>query len=289
VRLDTFQKVKEEIDKMVTELNKQQQDEVAHRDWCIDELAGNKRATEKAYDAKANLETRSAELEKDLESMKKEIEETTAAVAEMQEQMKRASENREGENADYQQTIMDQRLTQMILAKALDRMKQVYAFVQDEPQPGAPHIQTSGNHTDPGNGPARFTKYDKHAGGGKVVRMLETVLSDSQKMENEAIAAEQDAQSAYENFMKDSNKAIAKYSEKVLNLKGNKAQAEEDLVMTADDLKATVTKLEDLHNTEGGLRTSCDFVMDNFDARQSARSAEVEALKEAKAILSGMQ
>merc|ERR1719230_2357320 len=114
---------------------------------------------------KASLETKIAELEQSIDYLTKEIDEATAAVAEMQEQMKRASENREGENADYQQTITDQRLTQMILDKALKRMQQVYAMLQrrEDPKPGAPHIQTSGTHTDPGNGPARFTKYEQNA------------------------------------------------------------------------------------------------------------------------------
>jgi len=289
VQLDAFTKVKEEIDKMVTELNRQQQDEIEHRDWCIDELNKNNRSTEEQYDIKESLQTKIADLEKTIDYLTKEIDAATQAVADMQEQMKRASENREGENADYQQTITDQRLTQMILDKALKRMQQVYAMLQqhEEPQPGAPHIQTSGNHTDPGNGPARFTKYDKHAGGSRVLRMLETIMSDSHKMEDEAITVEQDAQQAYENFMKDSNKAITRYTEKIVNMKGSKAKAEADLVMAKEDLKATLTKLEELHDTNGALHKSCDFIMDTFDKRQAARAAEIDALKEAKAILSG--
>mmetsp|Transcript_146732 Transcript_146732/g.381384 ORF Transcript_146732/g.381384 Transcript_146732/m.381384 type:complete len:686 (+) Transcript_146732:102-2159(+) len=288
-QLDAFTKVKEEIDKMVVELNKQQQDEIEHRDWCIDELNKNNRSTEEQYDIKENLQAKIADLEKTIDYLTKEITATTKAVADMQEQMKRASENREGENADYQQTVTDQRLTQMILDKAHKRMQQVYAMLQqrEEPKPGAPHIHTSGNHTDPGNGPARFTKYEQHAGGSRVLRMLETIMADSRKMEDEAITAEQDSQSAYENFMKDSNKAIAKYTETIVSMKGAKARAEQDLVMAEGDLKATVATLEELHDTNGALHKSCDFIMDTFDARQAARAAEVDALKEAKAILSG--
>merc|ERR1740120_493675 len=100
-------------------------------------------------------------------------------------------------------------------------MREVYALLRDEP--GAPHIQTSGTHTDPGNGPARFTKYEKHAGGGRVVRLLEEVMKDSKTAENDAIAAEQDSQTAYESFMKDSNKAITAYNKKVMNLRGSVA------------------------------------------------------------------
>merc|ERR1719251_358388 len=107
--------------------------------------------------------------------------------------MKRASEIREGEDADYQQTMQDQRLTQMILKKALARMKEVYLLQQRARKPGAPHTQTSATHTDPGNGPARFTEYGLHAGGSRVLGMLGEVLADSQKLEDEAMDTEQDS------------------------------------------------------------------------------------------------
>merc|ERR1719155_322081 len=102
----------------------------------------------------------------------------------------------------------------VILDKALARMKEVYAFIQSN-APGAPHIQTSGTHTDPGNGPAKFKKYGTNAGGAKVVAMLEDVLSDTRKTEDQAMASEADSQSAYENFMKDSNKSLLKTSKSI--------------------------------------------------------------------------
>merc|ERR1719408_823411 len=176
----------------------------------------------------------------------------------------------------------------MILTKALDRMKQVYALLQQR-QPGAPHIQTSGTHTDPGNGPAKFKKYDKNAGGGRVVAMLEEVLADTKKTEDQAMASEQDEQSAYENFMKDSNKSIKKTTQAISDMTGTKASAKEDLTMTKTDFKQTMTDLENLDGTKADIHRSCDFVLENFDARQQARSAEMDALAEAKAILSGAQ
>lgn len=283
--LDAFTKVKELIDKMVAELTKQQEDEVAHRDWCIDEFASNKRATSEAYDRKESLLATIADLDKSIELLSKDIEATVSAVAEMQEQMKRASEIREAENHDYQVTVDDQRMTQTILSKALTRMQEVYALMQE--QPGAAHVHTSGTHTDPGNGPARFTKYGKNVGGARVVQMLQTVLSDSKKMEEDAIAAEQDAQTVYENFMKNTNAMITAATKKLVNMRKSKATADEERNNAQQDLKATVGKLEDLHQTNGDLKASCDFLLNNFDARQAARTAEMNSLNEAKAILSG--
>merc|ERR1719262_2025984 len=150
----------------------------------------------------------------------------------------------------------------MILTKALDRMKQVYALLQQN-KPGAPHIQTSATHTDPGNGPAKFKKMEKNAGGGRVVAMLEEVLADTRKTEDQAMASEQDSQSAYENFMKDSNKSIKQTQQAISDMTGSRASAKEELSMS---------------NTNGDLHKSCDFVLQNFDARQAARAAEMDAL-----------
>lgn len=283
-QLDAFTKVKAAIDKMVVELNKQNADEIERRDWCIEEMNENTRDTQMNDDKKNSLIAKIADLKKTIEELAREIENAIATVAETQEQMKRASEVREAENADYQQTVTEQRLTQMILNKALTRMKQVYEFLQ---KPGAPHIATSGTHTDPGNGPARFTKYDENKGGSKVVDMLEGLIADSKKLDDDAVAAEQDAQVAYESMMKDSNKAITQLTKKIVNMKGARATADEDLTLADSDLKATVDKLEELHETLGDLKGSCDYVLKNFDARQEARTAEINALKEAKAILSG--
>jgi len=287
-QLDAFTKVKELIDKMVTELTKQQKDEVDHRDYCIAELNSNKRSTDAAYDKKASLEAKMADLKKTIEKLTTDIDASKKAVAEAMNQMKRASETREADNADFQTTVSDHRVMSMILTKALDRMKQVYALLQQR-QPGAPHIQTSGTHTDPGNGPAKFKKMEKNAGGGRVVAMLEEILADTKKTEDQAMASEADSQSAYENFMKDSNKMITKTTQAISDMSGARASAKEELSMAKTDFSSTMTELEGLDQTNADLHKSCDFVLKNFDARQAARAAEMDALREAKNILSGMQ
>merc|ERR1740133_709112 len=135
----------------------------------------------------------------------------------------------------------------MILTKALDRMKQVYALMQQR-APGAPHVQTSATRTDPGNGPAKFANNAaKNAGGGRVVAMLEEVLADTRKTEDQAVASEQDSQSAYENFMKDSNKSILQTTQSISDMTGSRASAKEELSMAKTDFSQTMTKLEGLH------------------------------------------
>merc|ERR1712227_499068 len=87
----------------------------------------------------------------------------------------------------------------------------------------------------------------------------------------------EDAQKAYEDFVKETNASIEAKSKDIVNKSEAKAKAEADLVETKEAKEATMLELEQ----------SCDFVMKNFDVRQTARDEEIEALKQAKAILSG--
>merc|ERR1719432_343545 len=117
--------------------------------------------------------------------------------------------------------------------------------------------------------------------------MIEQIISDAKAMEAEAIRSEEDAQKAYEDFVKDTNASIEANSKDIMNKSEEKAKAETDLVETKEAKEAAMLELEQLSNYNAELHQSCDFVLKNFDLRQAARDEEVEALKQAKAILSG--
>merc|ERR1719389_308721 len=142
-------------------------------------------------------------------------------------------------------------------------MKQVYALIA---LPGAAHIATSGTHTDAGNAPARFTTYEANAGGVRVVKMLEEVIADSKKQDDVAMESEEDAQTAYESFMKSSNSAITAEQTSIANMNKALGEAKEDLLTAEGDLKATMTTLEELNALKGDLHKSCDYLLKNFDA-----------------------
>jgi hypothetical protein len=280
VRLDTFTEVKKSIAKMVAQLEKQQKDEIEHKAWCDKETNDNTKDTAAANDKNDLLTTKTASLKKSVETLTKEIETATAEVAEIKLQMKKSSETREAANKDYQQTITDQRLTQMILSKAITTLKQVYALVQTA------HSRSAGSRAKVGAAP-EFKKYAKNAGGAQVVKLLEDILTDSKKSEADAIKAEINAQKTYESFMIDANKSLKSKTETIMTKSGHRAKAKEDLIAASEDLAATKKKVSDLASELDDLKKSCDFVVKNFKLRQDARRAEADALKEAAAILSG--
>merc|ERR1719183_1743557 len=133
IKLAAFGKLIEDIDGMVKDLKQEKADDIKQKDYCTEELNNNERAQElKARDIDG-LDAKIADLASTIDQLAKEIAALQAEVAEMQKQLKRAGEDREAENADFQTTISDQRATQKLLTNALNVLKAVYAkksFVQ---------------------------------------------------------------------------------------------------------------------------------------------------------------
>ena len=279
VRLDAFTRVKKAIDDMVAQLLKEKADEIKHKDFCVDEFNTNQLQTEKKDREKEDLLALIEDLELTIKTLTSEIDTLKSEIAEMQVQMKRAGEDREKENKEFQQTVADQRASQKLLTAALNVLKGFYekkekaALLQQEPAGPPP--------------PPGFKEYKKNAASGGVMGMIQQIINDAKAMEAEAIRAEEDAQKAYEDFVKETNASIEAKTKEIINKSEEKAKAETDLNQANEDKEAVLLELEQLSNYNAELHQSCDFVMKNFEIRQTARDEEIEALKQAKAILSG--
>jgi len=280
VRLDAFTRVKKAIDDMIAQLLKEKADEIKHKDFCVDEFNTNQLQTEKKEREKSDLIAKIEDLEMTIKALTEAIAKLKDEIAEMQVQMKRAGEDREQENKEFQTTVADQRETQRLLKAALSILQDFYgkkaALLQGRKQ------EPAGPPPPPG-----FEAYKKNAASGGVMDMIQQIISDAKAMESEAIRSEEDAQKAYEDFVKETNASIEAKSKEIVNKSEQKAKAETDLVETKEAKEAVMLELEQFSNYNAELHQSCDFVMKNFDLRQTARDEEVEALKQAKAILSG--
>merc|ERR1712060_354691 len=69
VKLDAFTRVKKAIDDMVAELLKEKEDEIKHKDFCVDEFNTNAVQTERKEREKADLLAKIAELEAQIDAL----------------------------------------------------------------------------------------------------------------------------------------------------------------------------------------------------------------------------
>jgi hypothetical protein len=278
VKLDSFDKVKEAMDKLATQLKREQEEEVRFKARCVKDFDKNEKAEFKKTDQKEDLEAGIKELTALTGKLKKEIDEAQEHISETEIEKKKASQNREAENTQFQSVVADQRATQDILKKALAKLKSFYAKGQQ-----AGFLQSDAEQTPP----AHFTAYKTNAGASPVINMIQTIIEDSAQLEHECVAGERHAQQDYERFIKDGNDLIKTLRDEAVSKGEAVAAADSKLATAKGDLETTNGILADLAKVKEDLHAECDFVFKNFEIRQKARATELEAIMAAKSILSG--
>jgi hypothetical protein len=282
IRLDAFTRVKKAIDDMVAMLLAEQEDEVKQKDFCVDEFHTNEVQTTNKDREKVDLIQLIEELTEKIKTLTEEIETLKSEIAELQLNIKHAGEDREKENQAFQVTIADQRETQKVLAAALKFLSDWYGKTAAMEAETTVFLQKNGQEP-----PAGFKKYESSKSNTGVMDMIQDIINEAKAMEAETIRAEEDAQKAYEDFIKESNASIEAKTEEMVNKMELKAETEAAKVQAEKDKANVLLELEQLANYNAQLHSSCDFVLKNFDLRQKARAEEVEALRTAKQILSG--
>eukprot|EP00811_Abedinium_folium_P005412 NODE_14987_length_1074_cov_5.167899.p2 GENE.NODE_14987_length_1074_cov_5.167899~~NODE_14987_length_1074_cov_5.167899.p2 ORF type:complete len:274 (-),score=123.96 NODE_14987_length_1074_cov_5.167899:251-1072(-) len=260
---------------------KQKDDEIKHKDFCTKELNENQLQNEHMTRQQSDLQAKIGDLERQIDDLTKAIDNLKAEIGEMQLQLKRAGEDRERENVEFQNTVVDQRETQRVLTQALLVLEEFYgkhqaveSFAQrQEPAGPAP--------------PPDFKEYKKHAASAGVMGLIQQIIDDAKAMEADAVKSEGDAAAAYGAYAAETLASIEANMANIIGKSEARAKAMMYLQEAQEDLKATESELERLASYNEELHTACDYVVKNFDIRQQARDEEVEALRQAKAILSG--
>merc|ERR1719272_2344210 len=224
VRLDAFTKVKKAIDDMIAQLTKEKKDEIKLKDFCVEAFNENERNTERKEREKKDVEALIDDLTMTIDSLAQAIETLKGEISEMQTQMKRAGDDRDAENKEFQQVVADQRATVQLLNQALKVLSAVY-----DKKMMLTSLKGQGKASPPP--PPGFVgggKAKKNAAGGGVVGMLKGIIAEAQALEEEATKAEADGQKAYEDFV---------------NKSDEKAKAEGDLVTATENKEEVMNQL----------------------------------------------
>jgi len=281
-RLNGFEKVKKDIQAMVDKLTIEKEDEIKKRDYCIEEITEIDEAdlTEQTRDKEDHLAAID-KLRMDRDLLIKEIEDLKVAIKEAELQLKRASTDREKANQEFLVVVADQRATQKLLAASLNILKGFYdkaALVQVRSRTSQP----AGPPPPPG-----FKTYEKNASSGGVMGMMESIIADAKAMEEEAVRGETDAQQAYEDFVVETNASIDAMNTSVTNKSEAKAKNESDQTQRQKELDVVLDELEVNSKASKDIHYECDFLLKNFDVRQSTRDDEIYSLQQSLSIFSG--
>lgn len=283
-----FANVLAAIEKMKGLIAKEAEVDKEQLDWC----KGEREENNKNLDAKTSqideLNTAIAELEKSVDDpatgLKFMIQETQGNLEENSKSQTDETKARREENLAYQKDVYNTAKAVEMLEMAISTLQEYYKklkeesekdlsdFLQEDPAP--PETWTGGYK-------------GQSEQGQKVIKMIEFVLSETEKEEAAAHAAELEAQKSYEDSMaqlveqeEDLEKSLAKTRKEL-------ADAEKNLVMKREELEKTEREKIAINQYLEQIKPGCDFVTDNFADREKYRGEEEAALDKAVTLLEG--
>merc|ERR1719473_920929 len=166
---------------MIDKLTAEKEEEVKKKDFCIDEFNKNSAKTEETTRVKVNLEAKISDFEQTVSDLDAAIAQLKTELSDLKTNLKRAGEDREIANKEFQEVVADQRATQKILTKALTILQGFYS--------AAALVQKGTKQTPP----VQFKNYENNNNSGGVMGMISQIITDAKAMEAEAIRGEADS------------------------------------------------------------------------------------------------
>jgi hypothetical protein len=289
-----FSKVIKMIDDMMVLLKQEQVDDDNKREYCRLQLDNTE---DKAKELKHSIDEMDTNIEDKTETIAQlmdEIKTLNADVAELDRLVMDAGMNRKNENSEFTDLMSANTEAKEILEYAKNRLMKFYnpALYKKPPAPEE-DVQMNPNaqfmeivkEKPPQTWSGDVNKKSEESGG--VVQMIDLLVRDLTKEMAVAETDEEHAQKEYEAFMDDSASKRAK-SLKAVEIK-EAAKADEEMVKTAleGDHSAETEMLQATNIYQHQLHSECDWMMQNYDLRRTARADEADSLKSAKATLSG--
>jgi len=274
-----FDKVVEMIKDLIQKLTTEAAEEADQKSWCDAELKANKETRDAKTEEVNRLTARSDMLHSQIAQLTSELESLADQISELNLALKEATEARAAEKAANDKAISDAKEAIPAVRSALKVLKDFYAkaatataLVQQSPA---------------GDAPGSWDKpYTGMGGSSKgVLGMLEVILADFVRLEQETTSSETEAQSAFDKFAGDSQADIDSKTATSKEKEALKLSKTRDLEETGKDLKSTQKELDAALAYHDELKPSCVDAGVSFSERSQRRQEEIESLQEALKLL----
>jgi len=317
-----FSKVIKMIDDMVALLGKEQSDDDAKKEYCeaqFDFADDKKKELERSI---SDLEKAIDDGKGMIEALAAEIKALEEGIVALDRDVAAATMNRKDEHADYAAELAANTAAAQIIDFAKNRLQKFYNPKLYKPPPkrelseeeritlnmggtlaptnppggiagtGISFLQIrkrdDASSVAPPPPPPEAPSYKKKGQeSGGVLAMMDMMKADLEKSMQEMEFAEKDAQAEYETMVKDAAAKRAADSKSIAEKEAAKAEVEAEVIANEDKKKAETDELMATKQYISELHADCDWLIENYEMRKEARANEVDALKKAKAVLSG--
>jgi hypothetical protein len=282
---DHFVKVRGMIKDLIAKLEADAEAEATQKSFCDENM---KKALTSRDEAIGKVETTTAlidETEAAIAKLTEEIEELGNAIADLRKAIFEQTELRAAEKADNEKTLADSKAGLEAVEGAIKVLKEFYesAFVQFVPAGAGRDGKTVADLAPAGQSGTYHGNQDAAKG---IFGLLEVIQSDFKRTIKTTTKEEEDAQAEFEKFEEETKASIEEKSENKKQAEKDKKQKEADLVEAQQKLKDAQQQLQDAKDELEKLKPLCVDTGMDWKERRARQMQEIEALKEALAILS---
>merc|ERR1719321_1973262 len=288
---DHFVKVRSLIKDLIAKLKADAKAEAEQKGICD---TGMMKAVNKRDKANSQIEVANAKittLTAKKNALEDEIDTLNGEIAELKKALLEATELRNEDKAENEKTISMSEDGAESVKLALGLLQDFYknAFVQTGKYV-PPNSDRDGN-TVGDLAPEVFdSKYHGAQAESKgIVGILEVILSDFERTNSQAKKDEKESKEAFETFEKDTNDDVDKKEKRIKEAEGELSDAESELLDQEQALSDAKDLLADAQDSLEELEAMCVKGEETWEERKKKREEEIEALKEALAILEDWQ
>jgi len=317
-----FSKILAMVDGMVKVLGEEQKDDDNTMAYCTKEMDKTSKEMKATQDALENSEAAIEEMTDESATLADEIKRLGKEIKAMDKAVTEATEQRKEEHEEFITFQTENNAALQLIEKAKNKLFKFYRPNQYAEAPkkelteeekilaasgrsdmiatAAPElVQTQlyaqlrqytadDSAAAPPPPPATWDAYQKKDGKSNgVIALMDMLLKELQDGITEAENEEKTAQKDYERLMVESKESRASMSESITTKEVAKADLDTKIEATKEKKTSEETQLSSLKQTMAQLHADCDFLVENYDLRKTARVAEVEGLQNAKSVLSG--
>jgi peptidoglycan hydrolase CwlO-like protein len=284
-----FKEVVAAIDKMVDVLKEEEAKDLEIKEECESNRARDSR---KAVVLSRDIDEMTdliATLEGEIADHKEQVARNKQDIQENKDELKEATRVREAETAEFKVSKKDDEAVHELILQATGVLKNFYS------DNGLMLIQKSARApaSKAGEAPPPPPATWEAPYGGKteestgIIAILEMVAEDVQKDIALAQAAEEKAQTAYDEAKKNIEANIANLEADIVEQNSAIADKEETIESTEGDKRRSKNELKELMATMKKAAPNCDYFAVNYVVRTKNRQTEMDGLQKGKAILEG--
>jgi len=270
IKANPFAKVVDMIKSLLAKLKEEAAAEADHKAWCDKELKDNKHKRNKKTAQSEKLSAEIDDLTATIASQGKKIATLNKEQQDLTKAMGEATSDRNAEKAENVATMADAQAGAEAVKSALVVLREFYSAQSTGFLQQVPEMKSYGG---------------MQSAKGGIVGMLEVIVSDFVRLNAQTKSAEIQSAAEYDSFSKTAKAdKIAKHKLEV-KTKLEKDQTEFDKSNAEKMLKGVDEELSKANAYFDQLKPECIEIKVSFEDRVAARKQEIQALKDAYAML----